>query len=803
VHGIARDLRSALRQLTASPGVSLAVVLALALGIGANAALFGIVEALELRPLPLGDPERLVAVGLRPRARVDQLPAPLSIPDAEEMARSAPHLASLTTYRRETFAWSTGGETRRVNAVLTGAGLFRTLGLPLQAGRDIEPADVGLSAAHVAVISERFWRHELSASPTALGSTLMLDGQLFEVVGIAGRGAAFPLSDIPGEVFLPLGVTQLTRDNYLHQGAEIVRAVGRLAPGANLAEARAEVRAAFDRIIVQHPSSASDMADVVPLRASVLGRTDDLPLLLLGATGFVLLIACVNVANLLLARAFRRRRELAIRAALGASRRDLRRQLLVESTVLAGLAAGLAVLLGAAILSSSLPLGPPPGSAVAMYRIDAGVVAFVAAAALLSGIACGVLAGAFALPDESQASLQSSAPGDDPLRHERVRSTLVVLEVALSVILLVGAGLLGRTLFQLASVNPGMRVDGLLVQEVAAAQSTPDPDLRRLLTTALARANAVPGVESAGAMWPSPYGGRTMTIGARTSATDDDVWPETLDVRLVAPNTFGVLGTQLVAGRDVEESDGPDRPGVVVVNEALAARLWPHQDPIGQRLTLGLGDHPVLTVVGVVSDLRQQIEAPSRPEVYVPMLQVIDSRFDLVVRTRAIDPSLLGALDAALRGLDPRLLVSTPVPFSVRVNDALMERRLAAVASLGFAGVAVLLAALGIGGVLSQIVTQRTRELGIRMALGARARDLARLVLGRGLLLAGLGLALGAAVAVVLGPALRRFLYGVGTLDGWTYAGAVVALSAVAVLASWLPARRASRVDPAEVMRAE
>ena len=800
MHGLARDLRSALRQLTVSPGVSLAVVLALALGIGANAALFSVVEALELRPLPLGDPERLVAVGLKPRARTEQLPSPISIIDADELARSSPHLASLTAYRRETFAWSSGAETRRVNVVLTGAGLFRTIGLPLQAGRDIEPRDVGVSAAHIAVISDRFWRHALGASPGALGSTLMLDGQVFEVVGIAGRGA-FPLSDIPGDVFLPLGVTQLTRDNFSHQGAEIVRAVGRLAPGADLAQARAEVRAAFDRIILEHPSSAADMADAVPLRTAVLGKADALPLLLLGATGCVLLIACVNVANLLLARAIRRRRELAIRAARGASRGTLRRQLLVESTVLAGLAALLAVVLCAVILSSALPLGPPPGSALATYRVDAGVIAFVAAVAVLSGLACGVLAGAFALPDE--ASLQSTSPGGDPLKHERVRSTLVVLEVALSVVLLVGAGLLGRTLFQLASVNPGMRVDGLLVQEVAAAENTPDPDLWRLLTTALARVNALPGVEGAGAMWPSPYGGGAMTVGARTSDGRPDVWPETLDFRLVGPHTFAVLGMQLRAGRDLEESDGPDRPLVVVVNEALSARLWPHQDPIGQRLTLGLGDHPVRTVVGVVSDLRQQLEAPSRPEVYVPMLQVIDSRFDLLVRTPAIDPPLLASLGNALRGLDPRLLVSTPVPFSVRVSDALLERRLAAAASLGFAGVAVLLAALGIGGVLSQIVTQRTRELGIRMALGARARDVARLVLGRGLLLAGLGLAIGGGVALGLGPALRRFLYGVGTLDAWSYAGAVGALLSVAVLASWLPARRASRVNPAEVMRAE
>ena len=374
--------------------------------------------------------------------------------------------------------------------------------------------------------------------------------------------------------------------------------------------------------------------------------------------------------------------------------------------------------------------------------------------------------------------------------------------MALSVVLLVGAALLGRTLFQLASVNPGMKIEGLLGQELSVPDTTPDPDLRRLLTSELERVSTIPGVEAVGAIWPSPYGGRAMTTGARVSDLGD-LWPETVDFRLVAPGTFGVLGTPLVAGREFGVADGPGQPRVVVVNQGLARRLWPGQDPIGQHLALGLQDHELRTVVGVVGDLRQSLDAPARPEVYVPMGQVIDSKHALVVRTRAVDPSLIPALTTSLQGIHPGMLVSTPVPFSVRVRDALLERRLAAAASLGFAAVALFLAALGIGGVLSQLVSQRTRELGIRMALGARAADMARLVLGRGLLLAGTGLVLGAAVALGLGPVLRRFLYGVGALDAWSYAGAVGALLAVAAAASWLPARRASRVDPAEVMRAE
>ena len=358
MHGFARDLRSGVRQLIASPGLSLAIVLALALGIGGNAALFGIVEALELRPLPLGDPERLVAIGLRPRARIDQLPGPLSVPDATEIAASAPHLASVAVYRRETFGWSHAGEATKVNVLLASAGLFRTLGLPLQMGRELSPADVGPSPGRVAVVSDRFWRQALGGSPSVLGSTLTLDGDVYEVIGVVAPRADFPLSETPADVVLPLGVTPFTQVNMQHQGADIVRGVGRLAPGATLAAARAEVRATFDRIVESHPSSAPDMADVVPLRDAVLGGTGQLPLLLLGATGCVLLIACVNVANLLLARAVRRRRELAIRAALGASRWQLRRQLLLESSVLAALAAGAAVLLCMAVLSGSIPPGP-------------------------------------------------------------------------------------------------------------------------------------------------------------------------------------------------------------------------------------------------------------------------------------------------------------------------------------------------------------------------------------------------------------------------------------------------------------
>jgi predicted permease len=787
--------------LTSSPGVSLAVILALALGIGANAALFAIVEALELRPLPLGDPQRLVALGLEPRARPGQLPGPMSVPDAEEIARSAPHLASVAVYRRETFALASGGEARKVNVLLTSAGLFRTLGLPLQQGRDLERADVGVSPAHVAVVSDRFWRRELGGAALALGSTLVLDGDVYQIVGIAAPGAEFPLSETPADVVLPLGVTPFTLSNMEHQGAYIVRAVARLAPGATLAEARAEVRTTFDRIIEAHPTSAPDTADLVPLRRAVLGGSDQLPILLLGATACVLLIACVNVANLLLARAIRRRRELAIRAALGASRGDLRRQLLVETGILAVLAAAAAVLLCALVLSGSVPLGPRAGSVVAAYRVDSGVIAFAAVLALLCALGCGTLTGAFALPDDVRSSLQASASG--PVRrHERVRSILVVAEVALSVVLLVGAGLLGRTLFRLASVDPGMRVENLLAQEVAVPDTTPDPDVRRMLTIALDRLSGVPGVEGAGAIWPSPFGGRAWTIGARTSDLGE-LWPETVDLRLVAPGTFRVLGAPLRSGREFEATDAAGRPLVVVVNDALARQLWPNQDPIGRRLALGLDDHTLRTVVGVVGDVRQSLEAPARPEVYVPMLQVNDSKLDLVVRVRAIDPALLAALRSPLQGIDPRMLVSTPVPFNVRVQDALLERRLAATASAGFATVALFLAALGIGGVLSQLVSQRTRELGIRMALGARAVDVARLVVGRGLLLAGIGLAVGAAVAVVLGPALRRFLYGVGTLDAWSYVASVGMLLAVAAAASWLPARRASRVDPAEVMRAE
>ena len=652
------------------------------------------------------------------------------------------------------------------------------------------------------MISDRFWRHELGGSASVLGSTLTLDGDVYQVVGVAGPRADFPLSETPTDVVLPLGVTPFTQVNMQHQGADIVRAVGRLAPDATLAQARAEVRATFDRIIETHPSSAPDTADAVLLRAAVLGGSEQLPLLLLAATGCVLLIACVNVANLLLARAVRRRRELAIRAALGASRWQLRRQLLVESAVLAALAGGAAVLMCMAVLSGSIPLGPSAGSVVAAYRADGGVVAFAAVLALITGLSCGSLAGAFALPAEGHDSLQASAAGGDSLRHERVRSTLVVLEVALSVVLLVGAGLLGRTLFHLASVDPGMRVEGLLAQELDVPDSTPDPQVQQLLTTAVERVSTLPGVEGAGAIWPSPFGSRTMTTGART-ADLGELWPETVDFRLVAPGTFRVLGVPLLAGREFEATDRVDRPLVIVVNEALARRLRPGGDPIGKQLAVGLQDHSLRTVVGVVGNIRQSLETPTRPEVYLPMLQVTDSRLDLVVRARAIDPALLAALGSGLQGIDPRLMVSTPVSFATRIHDALLERRLAAGASLGFAGVALFLAALGIGGLLSQLVTQRSRELGIRMALGARARDVASHVLARGLRLVLQGLALGAGVTLSLAPVLRRFLSGVATLDGWSYAGATGMLLAVAAAASWLPARRASRVDPAEVMRAE
>ena len=798
-----RDLRTALRQLWRFPGLSLAVVATLAIGLGANTALFAIVDTLLLRPLPLPDAGRLVAVGLRPRAEAGALPHPLSRQDLEEIGRESPALQSFAGYRRDRLTARLRGEPRQLEALVTTPGLARTVGLRLELGRDLGPADVTPGGIHVAVISHALWREYFGAQPSALGSSLMLDGVPFEVVGIIAPGTPFPLASQPADLLLPWGSTPFTHDNFDHRGAYSLRGIGRLAPGATVEGARAQVRTAFDRIAARYPDAAVDVGEVVPFRTATLGKSEEVPLLLLAATAFVLLIACANVSNLLLSRALRRRRELAMRAALGATRQDLLRQLIVESVVLAGVAMVLALGLCLLLLSVPLPLGPrQAAAALTEYRVDTGVAIFSALLALVVGVGCGLAAGLLAAPGNLYRSLQEGAAGSDSRSQGRLRALLVVLEVSVAVVLLVGSGLLARTLQRLSAADLGMQPRGLVVQQVDLPATMPDPEVVLSVGRLLERVGGIPGVESVAAIYPSPLSGSGMATAARTEATGDQ-WPNTFDLRLTSPGVFQILGIPLRTGRDFRADDVDGHPEVLLVNEALARTVWPGQDPLGKHLALGVGSHALREVVGVVGDVRQEVDAPPRPEAYVPLAQVTPNTFDLMIRSRVPPASLQGALRAAVWSVDPNVPVSAPEGLPSRIERTLEARKLASTLSLGFAAVALLLSAIGIGGLLGNVVTQRMRELGIRRALGAQAGDLRNLVMGNGLRLVGAGLLAGGVLSLVVGQAIRGFLYGVGPLDPLTYGLSAAGLLAIALLASWAPAHRAGRVEPTEVMRAE
>jgi putative ABC transport system permease protein len=798
-----RDLRTALRQLLRFPGLSLAVVATLAIGLGANTALFAIVDTLLLRPLPLPDAGRLVAVGLRPRAAAGDLPNPLSRPDLEEIGRDAPALQSVAGYRREQVTARMRGEPRPLAALITTPDLVRTVGLRLELGRDLAPADVTPGGIHVALISHALWRGQFGGRPSALGSTLVLDGVPFEVVGVIAPGTPFPLASQPADVILPFGSTPFTHDNFDHRGTYSLRGIARLAPEASVDIARAQVRTSFDRIAARHPDAAVDVGEVVPFRTAVLGKSEEVPLLLLGATAFVLLIACANVSNLLLARALRRRRELAVRAALGATRQDLLRQLIVESVVLAAGAMILALGLCLLLLSFPIPLGPQKAAAVMTeYRIDAKVALFSGLLALAVGVGCGLAAGLLAAPRNLYRSLQEGAAGSDSRSQGRLRALLVVFEVAMAVVLLVGSGLLARTLHRLSQADLGMEPKGLVVQPIDLPATTPDPEALLAMQHLVERVGAVAGVEEVAAIYPSPLSGSGIAIAARTEGSGDQ-WPETIDLRLTSGGAFHILGIPLRAGRDFRADDLKGHPEVIVVNEALVRKLWPGQSALGKQLALGIDSRGYREVVGVVGDARQEVDASPRPEVYLPLTQIPNPTFDLLLRSKILPGSLQAPLRTAVWSVDPSVPVAAPEGMPARLEQALEARKLAAGLSLGFAAVALLLSAIGIGGLLGNVVTQRMREMGIRRALGARAADLRNLVMGGGLRLVGTGLLVGGVLSVAVGRAIRGFLYGIEPLDPLTYALSGAGLLTVALLASWAPAYRASRVEPTEVMRAE
>jgi putative ABC transport system permease protein len=812
-----QDLRYAVRMLLNRPGFTLIAVLTLALGIGANTALFSVINAVLLRPLPYAQAERLVLLwGNFQMLKMEHVPAKAAeFLDYQARNQSFDQVAAYTL-RNLTL---TGlAQPEPVVAARVSANLLPLVGARALLGRLIQAEETAPNSAPVVVLSHGFWQRALGGARDVLGRTLTLDEQNYTVVGVLPAGFQFPHEDLLGSgrvdlwtplTFTPEQITQRQRPYYL-------TVVARLKPGVTVAQAQSDMDNVARSMDVDgssyrgpNNSSMGWRVQVVPLLEELVGKGRRALWILFAAVSLVLLIACANVANLLLARATTRQKELAIRGALGASRTTIIRQLLVESLLLAGLGSAAGLLLawwGVKLLTWLKPEALPR---VGELSLDWRVLAFTAALAVLTGLVFGLAPAWQTSQVDLQQMLKEGGATTGGGRRSMLRNLLVVGEVAVALVLLIGAGLLINSFLRLQRVNTGVRAERILTASLTLPTRRYQTAAQRtaFFQDLLLRIAALPGVEAASAGSVLPLSGTATTDPFAIEGRPLDMnRPNLAGWQVVTPAHFRTLGLPLLRGREFNESDNADAPRVTIINESAARAFWPNEDALGKRVTLGLprADNPWTTVIGIVKDLPQRaVDSKPGPDFYFPFLQRSDRALHLLVRT-ANDPNnsieairqQVGALDkeqpiTAFKTLD-EVIAATTAPR--RFNTLLLGV---------FAAVALLLATLGIYSVISYTTAQRTREIGVRMALGAQAQDVLRLVIRQGMTLALLGVAVGVAAAFVLTRWLKTLLYEVSATDPLTFALLALLLAGVALLACYLPARRAARVDPLIALRCE
>jgi putative ABC transport system permease protein len=811
------DLRYAVRLLRKNPVFSALAVAALAPGIGANTAIFTVVHSVLLNPLPYGDPDRLVMVWSTNAAehRDHDAVAPLDLIDYRQ-AHAFVELHATYSFIVGGALTNGAGAAEQIVVTAVTPGLFEMLGRTPEIGRLFTPAEVQTTV----VVSDGFWRSRLAGDPHVIGRTLTIFGQPRTIVGVMPPDFVFPYRAMLGpsgfsrsntvEAWLPLafvptdsrqtGVASLTRS------ARFLSVVGRLTPGVTIAQANAELSAIARQLASTHPETNRSVgARVVGLHEQAVGAARPALLLLLGGVGFVLLMACVNLANILLAQNAARQREMAIRSALGAARRRLMTQTLIEATLLAltgGLVALGALRWGIGILIAAAPADLPRLGEV---HADTAVFGFTLAVSMMTGVAIGLLPATLGSRPELQSMLKDSGRGATSGRgHRRLRSALVVVEVALALVLTLGAGLLLRSFLAVLSVDPGFRSDHLLTLQmtVPGRYGTPD-QLRALYASLFGKLESLPGVIATGGTTRLPLGSTNVTTkvavdGTTIRASD---WPE-VEFRRAIHTYFTAMGIPVLRGRDFNATDGPKAPRVVVINETMARQLFGSGDPIGRRLRIGTPDATPVTIVGIVGNIRHSgLEAGPAPEVYTYYLQNPPVNPFIVIRT-ATDPSLLSAIvRAELQSIDKEISVYDIRPMDQVRSDAVAQRRFMLLLVSAFGLLALIMAAVGVYGVMTLIVTERTQEIGIRLALGADPGAVVRTVLREGMTLAALGVAAGFALSLVFAPVVATQLFGVTLLDPPTLTGVPILMLLVAALACYVPARRAIAIDPLDALR--
>ncbi len=804
-----QDIRYGIRSLRKRPGATVVALITLALGIGVNTAIFSAVDSILLRPLPLKDPDRIVSIWERTlRVGINQNEvAPANFFDLRNQNQV---FDGIGAHGPQDLNLSGGGEPERLTGELVTANVFSLLGVEPALGRTFLPDEDQPGQEHVVVLSDALWQRRFNRDPSILNRNIVLNGESFTVVGVMPRGFFFPARET--ELWIPWAMEP---EQASGRGDHYLRLVARLKPGTTIEQANADVESIAQRLSAEYPRTNEGLGFVVhSLHQDYVGNLRLPILVLFAAVGLVLLIACANVANLLLAQATTRRREIAIRIALGARRWTIVRQLLVESLLLAcagGLLGVLGAFWGVQGLSKLLPENL---SKLQDVSIDARVFMFTLGVSLLTAIVFGgvpALLAARAKPGETLSDVARDPAGGSSGRH--VRRVLVVSEVALAVVLLVGAGLLIRSFQLLRQVNTGFTTDNVLTMRmVLPVPKYRQPEARRAFyDEVLLRIATVPGVESAGVITflPLSFNGMNFSFSVEGHPAPGDMKLPFALYRVVSPDYFRAMGITLQRGRFFNAHDTAESMPVTLVSRRLAAQYWPGEDPVGKRIKIGPLDSPNtwLTVAGVVDDVRQAgLYGDPRMDLYVPYAQerrgFVAPR-DLVLRTKGDAASVVAAVRQAVWSVDKDQPVSNVRTMDQVFATAIARERFQALLLGMFAALALVLACVGLYGVISYSVAQRTHEIGVRVALGAQPRDVLRLVIWQGMILTLAGLAAGITVGLLATRVLSDMLYGVTTTDPLTFVGVPAFLLLVAFLACYIPARRATRIDPLVALRYE
>jgi predicted permease len=806
-----RDAKFALRQLRRNRGFAVTAILTMALGIGATTAIFSLIHAVLLQPLPFTHPERLMWLNQQDHSQPVSIAETLSYPDYFDWRSWNHTFDGLASYEGSTATLESKGEPRHLDVTVVSSNFFRVLGVAPVLGRDFRPDDEK-PGNRTAMLSYSLWQSAFDSAADVSGKTIQLSGHAYTVAGVMPRNFQFPLNNPSSAMWLSLGdVADGKNPKTTQRGYDSLDVVGCLNAGVSPDQGKADLSRIAGVLSRQYPDSNKwlTQALVEPELQHLVGATKPALWILFGAVTLLLLIACANVAGLLLARGSRRSAEFALRVSLGASRSAIVRQLLAESVILSFCGGLSGVGLAFGLLRSMLGVIPVSIPRMQDAAIDGAVLAFVVVVSIVSGLLFGVIPAArLSQGTPSQAMREGSRSVAGTRGEHRIHSSLVVAQTGIALVLLVASGLLIRSFISILNVNPGFDAAHVSTAriEVPFARLNGDPHYR-FYEEAVARLSRLPGVQSASAGWPLPmshsHASISFRIEGRPVAKGDEP-SESLGIAM--PGYFETLRVPLLSGHDFGAKDGAHDPPVIIINQALARKYFPNDNPLGKRIQVELGDgvtdHAVREIVGVVGDFRGRgVTASPEPQYFLPYAQAVVTNPFLVIRTVGDTAGLLPALRAVVREMDPSVPIYQASTLQNDVSKSMAQPRFQTLLLTCFAGIALLLAAIGMYGLLSYLVAQRALEIGLRMALGARRGDVLRMVLRRGVTLGLIGLAAGLVVSALTTRLLAGMVYGIQPTDRFTFLAATGVLLLVSLAASSLPAYRAARLDPIETLR--